>query len=125
MVNEEWRSAEVIKLLRQCVVCPACGVLVATQAGVDSHINWHNAVNTKVDSIDQQFQAIDTYVRGPNGLEAQITTAFSNTNGSITQLRADAKAYTDAVRSDATTAIVALQNRVTGLETAVRALQLK
>lgn len=109
MAPEEWRIVEVLKLLRQCVVCPLCGALVTTEAGVTAHKNWHSGASNKVDQIDTRFRDIDTYVRGENGMEQQIVDA-------ITKVRTDATTAITQLRSDATSAINALVTRVTALE---------
>jgi hypothetical protein len=109
MANDEWRSVEVLKLLRQCVICPQCGVLVTTQAGINAHIEWHNQLGQYVQSIDDKFQVIHDYVRGDGGMEDQIIAA-------LTQLRTDATNAITQLRTDATNAITALSARVTALE---------
>lgn len=130
---DDWRILEVLKLLRQCVVCPFCGVLVATEEGLQAHTNWHNAINTEVSNIDTQFQAIDTYVRGDGGLETQIVDAFAEKEIEIAQIRADAtQALADKeaeivqLRNDATTAINQLRtdatNAIAGLTARITAL---
>lgn len=131
---DDWRIIEVLKLLRQCVVCPSCGVLVATQAGVDAHLAWHDGVNAKVADIDTNFNTINTYVTDPStGLEKRFadliqaatiaittlrtdaTTAIGTTNSAVDQVRTDAANAITQLRNDATTAITALSARVTAL----------
>jgi hypothetical protein len=143
---DEWRSVEVMKLLRQCVVCPYCGALVATQAGIDSHVVWHNQLNDYVASVDERFTQFSDYIINPatglqkqitdrldvitdyvtnpaTGLEKRVTDAIVATNGAVTQLRNDAttaiQGNTSAIaqlRTDATNAIGGLTTRVTALE---------
>jgi hypothetical protein len=139
MADQEWRVTEVLKLLRQCVLCPLCGSLVATQAGIDSHIQWHNQVDAyaaetdarlhqfsdyivdPVNGLQKQIQdrldTITNYVTAPTtGLESRITAAITATNQSVSDLRTQAVDAISSVRSDATNAIVALTNRVAALE---------
>jgi hypothetical protein len=125
----QWRSEEVIKLLRQCVVCPQCGVLVATQAGINAHIKWHNDLTQYVANVDARLEQITDYIINPEtglqkqiedrldtitdyiiapvtGLEARTVAAIQQTNAAVQQLR-----------TDATGAINGLNARVTALET--------
>lgn len=113
---EEWRLLESLKLIRQCVVCPACGALVSTEAGIKTHTQWHERLGDKVTEIDGNFKLIDVYVRGEDGLEEKIIAAFEQTNASVTKLREDATAAIGQLRSDATNAITGLSNRVTAIE---------
>ena len=131
---DDWRILEVLKLLRQCVTCPTCGVLVATKQGIDSHIAWHENLQEYVDNVNAQLTEFSNYIINPNtglekkisdrldtitnyvvapttGLEPRVTAAITQTNGSVAQLR-----------SDATAAITSLQSRVTALEQAVNTL---
>jgi hypothetical protein len=128
---EEWRSVEVLKLLRQCVICPFCGALVATQAGIDSHVQWHNNLDQYVANVDARLEQFADYIVDPEtgiqfqiqdrldtitqyvinpvtGLEKIITDALTQTNGAVTQLR-----------NDAVGAIEGLTVRVTTIETEV------
>lgn len=128
---EEWRSIEVLKLLRQCVVCPFCGVLVATQAGIDSHLQWHNNLDEYVASVETRLEQFADYIVDPEtgiqtqiqkrldtitdyvinpatGLEKRMTDAIVGTNGAVTQLR-----------NDATGAITDIGNRVGVIENEV------
>ena len=136
---DEWRSVEIMKLLRQCVVCPYCGVLVTTQAGIDSHIAWHQGVDAYVASVEQRLDQFSDYIINPvTGLQKQIqdrldtitdyvinpTTGLEKrTTDAITQLRTDAtnaitatNAAVAQLRTDATNAITGLTTRVTALE---------
>lgn len=106
--SDDWRIVEVLKLLRQCVVCPFCGALVATDAGIEAHKRWHVVVNEKVQDIDNKFGIIDEYVRGTGGMEDQIRAAIISTNNNVTQLR-----------TDATSAIGGLGSRITVIETEI------
>jgi hypothetical protein len=136
---EEWRSVEALKLLRQCVVCPFCGALVATQAGIDAHVNWHGQMNEYVANVEQRLQSFSDYIIDPqNGLQKRVedrldqiteyviapeTGLESRVAEAITQLRNDAtNAITTTnnavtqLRNDATAAITGLSNRITALE---------
>lgn len=124
----DWRLEEILKLLRQCVVCPYCGALTATDAGIEAHKQWHDGMNEYVASVDQKLQQFSDYIVDPEtglqqriqerldtisnyvvapgtGLEARIVEAFTSTNGSVSQLR-----------TDATNAITDLSGRVTTVE---------
>jgi len=116
--DRNWREEEVLKQLRQCILCPACGVLVATEAGIKSHTQWHQGITDTVNAIDQKFQQIDTYVRGEGGLESQIINKFNQTDQATAQLRTDATNAINQLRNDATAAINSLNQRVTALEQA-------
>jgi ribosomal protein S27AE len=106
MANEEWRVVEVLKLLRQCVVCPRCGVLVATEAGIRSHIQWHDVVNETVQAIDDKFKAIDEYVRGDGGLEDRITEAIVADRARLT-----------VIETEITRPVTGIRARLAALET--------
>lgn len=103
MANDlnDWRIVEVLKLIRQCIVCPYCGALAATDAGVESHKKWHMTINNKVQDIDNKFAIIHEYVRGTGGMEDQIRDAITD------------------LRSDAITAITGLSSRVSAIETEI------
>jgi hypothetical protein len=101
----DWRIIEVLKLLRQCVTCPICGVLIATDAGIKSHYAWHTGVNTKVDQIDNKFSQINQYVRGSGGLEERITAAFITDRQRLT-----------AIEQEITRATTGILARLTALE---------
>lgn len=141
MANDDWRSVEIIKLLRQCVVCPYCGVLVATQAGIDAHTQWHEQLNAYVASVDQRFTDFADYIINPEtglqkliqdrldtitdyvinpttGLEKRATDAIVAANAAIQQLRDDATNAINQLRTDATNAINGLSARITALEAA-------
>lgn len=143
---DEWRSMEVMKLLRQCVVCPYCGVLVATQAGIDSHTEWHRGLNEYVANVESTLNQFSDYIINPvtgiqkqiqdrldtitsyviapdTGLEPRTTKAVQDLTTAINQLRTDAtnaiqstNAAVTQLRTDATNAITGLTNRVTALE---------
>jgi hypothetical protein len=143
---EEWRSVEILKLLRQCVVCPYCGVLVATQAGIDSHVAWHEQLNDYVASVETRLTQFSDYIINPEtglqkqiqdrldtitnyviapttGLEPRTTKAIQDLTTAINQLRTDATNAINStnqavaqLRTDATTAITGLTQRVSALE---------
>lgn len=138
---DDWRVVEVLKLLRQCVVCPICGSLVATQQGIDSHIAWHDQINEWVAGIESNLQQFSDYIVNPTtglekrvtdrldtitqyvvapttGLEPRMTVAITNATAATTQLRTDATTAINQLRTDATDAIVALTARVAALEAA-------
>lgn len=101
---EEWRITEALKMLRQCVTCPICGALVATEAGIRSHTNWHQGVTNKVEDINTKFQQIYDYIQTPvTGMEARM----------------------QQIRTDATNAIIADRNRLTSIEARLTALEIK
>lgn len=127
-LSGDWRIVEVLKLLRQCVVCPFCGVLVSTDAGISAHKAWHNQLQNYVESIDAQLANFSDYIINPTtglqkqiqdrldtitnyviapvtGLEARTVAAITNTNQSVTTLR-----------NDATGAITGLSGRVSTVE---------
>lgn len=139
MANEEWRILEVLKLLRQCVVCPHCGVLVATQAGIDAHINWHNGLSEYVANVDQRLESFSDYIINPatglqkqiqdrldtitnyvtapeTGLEPRITVAITELRNDATAGLVSATAANTQLRNDATAAINGILARLAILE---------
>lgn len=128
---EEWRSVEIIKLLRQCVVCPFCGVLVATQAGIDSHVSWHDNINEYVADVDSRLEQFSSYIIDPvTGIQTQIQNRLDTITDYVTNpVTGLEKRVTDAVvsntnavdtlRNDATQAINGLTTRVSTIETEV------
>lgn len=128
MADRDWRIVEVLKLMRQCVICPFCGALVATDAGIEAHKKWHINLDEYVAHVDQKFEEFADYIIDPDtgiqqaiqarldtitnyvtapttGLESRVTVAITNTNNAVTQLR-----------NDATGAITDLSGRLTNVE---------
>jgi len=124
---DDWRTAEALKQLRQMVTCPLCGALVSTTDGYGIHKGWHDAMNTWVQQIADNFQLIFNYVTNPDtGLEKRLADLISAATDSITSLRADATTAitttnqsVSQLRTDATNAITGLSTRTTTIETEV------
>lgn len=119
-MTEDWRIAEILKLLRQCITCPYCGVLVSTQEGLDSHTSWHRQVNEFAQSIDARFQQFADYIINPvTGLQKQIQDRLDTiTNYVITPgtgLEPRVFAAIQQLRDDATAAITTTNTSVTTL----------
>lgn len=130
METQEWRSLEIIKLLRQCVVCPYCGVLVATQAGIDSHTTWHEGLNTYVDNVNRTLEEFKKYITDPvTGIQKQIQDRLDTITNYVTAPSTGLEQrITTAIvqlRNDATSAINSLISRVTALESKVGTVALK
>lgn len=112
----EWRIIEALKILRQCQTCPTCGCNVCTERGIQLHLAWHETTDQYVAGVSEQFDAIDTYVRGEGGLEDQIRAAIADQVTATTVLRTDATNAINTLRTDATNAITALTARVSTIE---------
>lgn len=132
---DDWRILEVLKLLRQCIVCPFCGVLVATQEGWADHVSWHEQINSYTQNIDARFQQFADYITNPDtGLQVQIQNRLDTitnyviapgtgleprTFAAIQQLRDDATTAINQLRTDTTTAITQDRTRLTTIETEI------
>jgi hypothetical protein len=121
MMRSDWRALEILKLMRQCVVCPVCGALVATEAGIDAHKNWHGTMTQHVEDVDTKLDLFSKEIVDPEtGLQKQIQKRLDTITNYVTDPQTGLeKRVTDAItdlRSDATGAISSLDARIAALE---------
>lgn len=121
LMRSDWRIVEVLKLMRQCVVCPYCGVLVSTDAGISAHKAWHAQLQTYVESVDTRLAAFSDYIINPStGIQTQIQNRLDTITNYVTAPTTGLEARTTAaitqLRNDATGAINGLTSRVSTIE---------